>query len=85
MNKRTFLNRNWSPYQTREKGNLSLKGSQQHRRDVTTNISKFMKLKLEKSTARIMRELSADEVFEKMIDAKIKQLPAMLKPLPNTK
>ena len=32
-----------------------------------------------------MRELSADEVFGKMIDAKIKQLPAMLKPLPKTK
>ena len=40
-----------------------------------------MKLKLEKSTTRIKGELSADEVFGKMITAKIKQLPGNDKPL----
>ena len=60
---------------------LSLKGSQQHRREVMTNMFKFIKLKLEKSTAQIMGELSADEVFGKMIAAEIKQLPGNVKPL----
>ena len=44
-----------------------------------------MKLKLEKSTTRITCELSADEVFGKMIAAEIKQLHGNVKPLPNTK
>ena len=60
---------------------LSLKGSQQHRREMMTNMSKFTKLKLEKSTTRITGELSADEVFGKMIAAEIKQLPGNVKPL----
>ena len=58
---------------------LSLKGSQQHKREVMTNMSKFMKLKLEKSTTRITRELPADEVFGKMIAAETKQLPGNVK------
>ena len=46
-----------------------------------TNMCKFMKLKLEKSTTRITAELSADEVFGKMIAAEIKQLPGNVKHL----
>ena len=64
---------------------LSLKGNQQHRREVMTNMSKSMKLKLEKSTTRITVELSADEVFGKMIAAEIKQVPGNVKPLAKTK
>ena len=64
---------------------LSLKGNRQHRREVMTNTSKFMKLKLEKSTTRITVELSADEVFGKMIAAEIKQVPGNVKPLAKTK
>ena len=40
-----------------------------------------MELKLEKSTARITVELSADKVFGKMITVEIKQLPVNVKPL----
>ena len=59
---------------------LSLKSSQQHKSEVMTNMSKFMKLKLEKSTTRITGELSADKVFGKMIAVEIKQLPGNVKP-----
>ena len=45
-----------------------------------TNMSKFMKLKLEKSKTRITGELSADEIFGKMIPAETKQLPGNVKP-----
>ena len=44
-----------------------------------------MELKLEKSTAPITVELSADKVFGKMITAEIKQLPVNVKPLANHK
>ena len=37
-----------------------------------TDMSKFMKLQLKKSTARSTGELSADEVFGKMTTAEIK-------------
>ena len=48
-------------------------------------MSTFMKLKLEKSTTQIAGELSADEVFGKMIAAEVKQLLGNVKPLARRK
>ena len=48
---------------------------------VMEDISKFVKLKLEKSMAWSTLEQSADKGFGKMIAAVIKQLPDNVKPL----
>ena len=46
--------------------------------EAMTDVSKFIKLKLEKSTPR--STVYADEVFGKMIATEIKQLPDNVKP-----
>ena len=81
--KRIFLNWNWSPCQTKEKGNHFCWKAANNRVEGMTSMFKFSKLKLKESTARSRSQLSVDEIFGKTIATEIKQLQDNVKSLPN--